>query len=146
MTKKIVFICVCTALAGTVFSLLYSFDSRRKKYAEYDGKKYSVSAKNIDELRNIAENFGISVNFPESVQDIKIPMEFNEVYEDYNRLQYDIGMNLEDYRGEECLLYTFAINKEEVLHMISWNGLFIGGDISQKDFFGKIISLSSKFA
>ena len=146
MSNKVVFICLCSALAGVVMSFIFSFDSRRKKYAEYGGKKYSVSAKNIDELRNIAENFGISVNFPESVQDIKIPMEFNEVYEDYNRLQYDIGMNLEDYRGEECLLYTFAINKEEVLHMISWNGQFIGGDISQKDFFGKIISLSSKFA
>ena len=138
MSKKVVFICLCSALAGVVMSFIFSFDSRRKKY--------SVSAKNIDELRNIAENFGISVNFPESVQDIKIPMEFNEVYEDYNRLQYDIGMDLEEYRGEECILYTFAIDEEKVLNMISWNGQFIGGDISDRDFLGKIISLSSKFA
>ena len=73
-------------------------------------------------------------------------MEFNEAYEDYNRLQYDIGMNLEEYRGEECVLYTFEIDEEKVLNMILWNGQFIGGDISDRDFFGKIISLSSNFA
>ena len=146
MSRKVVFICLCSALIGTVISFIFSFDSRRKKYAEYDGKKYSVSAKNIDELRKIADNFGISVNFPEKVQNIKIPMGFNEAYEDYNRLQYDIGMNLEEYRGEECVLYTFEIDEEKVLNMILWNGQFIGGDISDRDFFGKIISLSSNFA
>ena len=146
MSRKVVFICLCSALIGTVISFIFSFDSRRKKYAEYDGKKYSVSAKNIDELRKIADNFGISVNFPEKMQNLKIPMEFNEAYEDYNRLQYDIGMNLEEYRGEECVLYTFEIDEEKVLNMILWNGQFIGGDISDRDFFGKIISLSSNFA
>ena len=146
LSKKVVFICLCSALAGVVMSFIFSFDSRRKKYAEFDGEKYSVSAKNIDELRKSADNFGISVSFPEKVRNIKIPMEFNEVYEDYNRLQYDIGMDLEEYRGEECILYTFAIDEEKVLNMISWNGQFIGGDISDRDFLGKIISLSSKFA
>lgn len=106
-------------------------------YAEFQGKKYSTSAENETEMQQLAENFGIQIGAKAvKIEKIKIPREFNELYEKYNRLQYGIGMDLEPYKGEDCMQYSFEVNDETLLHLIVYNGNFIGGDISEKNFDG----------
>ena len=146
MNKRLLFVCIFSACIGVAVSFIYSFDGRKKSFADYRGEKYSISAENFEDMKELAEVFGISVNEPPKVQNIRIPMKFNEVYENYNSLQYDIGMNLEEFKGEECILYTFDIGENKVMNIISWDGQFIGGDISDMDFQGNIISLSGKSA
>lgn len=146
MNKRFLFLCICSACIGMVISLIFSFDSRIQKRAEYGGEIYGLSLENEEDVKRIAYFFDISVNIPPKCENIRIPMQFNEVYENYNQLQYDIGMNLEKFKGEECILYTADIDENTVIHMISWNGQFIGGDISDRDFHGNITSLSGKFA
>lgn len=146
MNKRFLFVCICSACIGVVIVLMFSFDSRVKKRAEYGGEIYGLSLENESDMKRIAQFFDISVKVPPECENIRIPMRFNEVYENYNRLQYDIGMNLENFRGEECVLYTADINENTVIHMISWNGQFIGGDISDREFHGNIMSLSGKSA
>ncbi len=127
-------------------SFIYSFDGRRKAFAEYGGETYSTSLESSEDMKKLAEIFGISVSEPCKSQNIRIPVNFNEVYENYNALQLDIGMDLSRFKGEECILYTFDTDESTVLHLISWNGQFIGGDISDRNFFGQITSLSRKLA
>ena len=71
-------------------------------------------------------------------------MQFNSVYQEYNSLQHDIGMDLEKYRGESCTKYTFDMDENFVLNIIVYNNHFIGGDISEKDFNGIIKSIGYK--
>ena len=146
MNKRFLFVCICSACIGVVISFMFSFDSRIKKRSEYGGEIYSLSLEDEEDLKRIAQFFDISVQMPSECENIRIPMKFNEMYENYNQLQYDIGMNLEEFRGEECILYTADIDENTVIHMISWHGQFIGGDISDRDFHGNIMSLSGKSA
>ena len=146
MNKRFLFLCICSACIGTVLSVMFSFDSRIQKRAEYSGEVYSLSLENEGDMKRIAQFFDISVTMPSECENIRIPMRFNEVYENYNKLQYDIGMNLENFKGEKCILYTADIDENTVIHMISWNGQFIGGDISDRELHGNIMSLSGKSA
>ena len=131
---------------GVALTFFYGYDGRIKSRAEYSGMEYSTSLETAEDMKKLAEFFDVSVKMPPKSQNIRIPMRFNEVYENYNELQYDIGMDLEEFKGEKCVLYTFDTDENSVMHIISWNGQFIGGDISDRDFFGKIISLSRKSA
>ena len=146
MHKKLLFICVCSAVVGVVMSFIYSFDGRRRAFGEYGGEKYSTSVESAEDMKKLAGIFGISVNEPCRSQNIRIPVNFNEVYESYNALQLEIGMDLSQFKGEECILYTFDVDESRIMHIISWNGQFIGGDISDRNFFGQITSLSRKLA
>ena len=146
MNKRFLFLCICSACIGTVFCCMFSFDSRIRKRAEYNSIEYSTSLENAEDVKKIAEIFDIPVTMPPKRETIRIPMKFNEVYENYNVLQHDIGMDLTDFRGEECILYTVDTDENTVLHLIAWEGQLIGGDISDRDFCGKITSLSRKVA
>lgn len=146
MNRRFLFVCICSACIGVVLSVMFAFDGRIKKRAEYSGTNYNTSLKNDEDLRKLAQVFDIYVTVPPKCETIRIPLQFNEVYENYNRLQYDIGMDLEPFKGEECILYTADIDENIVLHLISWNGQFIGGDISDREYYGNITSLSRKSA
>ncbi|MCD7726974.1 MAG: DUF4830 domain-containing protein [Ruminococcus sp.] len=67
---------------------------------------------------------------------VKIPVEFDDVYEDYNEIQEQQGFNLEKYKGKEVEIYTYLVknypnDKENVyLSLIIFEGRLIGGDVS----------------
>lgn len=46
---------------------------------------------------------------PERVQEVRIPEEFNEVYEQYNSLQKSQGFDLEKYRGKTVMQYVYQV-------------------------------------
>ena len=63
---------------------------------------------------------------------IKIPMEFNDVYENYNEIQKQAGTDLYNYRGAECTRYTYLCGNDSNtrINLIVFEGKIIGGDIS----------------
>lgn len=139
---KFLSVMLCISIAAVIFSFIFNFDWRIKTTAEFKGNKYSTSAENISEIKKLAANFGINISDrPAKTENIKIPMIFNETYLKYNSLQYNIGMDLEKYKGENCIKYTFDTDKDSVLNIIVYNKHFIGGDISEKDFDGIIKSI-----
>lgn len=141
---KFLFIMICMSIIATIFSFIFNIDWRIRRTAEFNGQKYSTSAENIGEIKELIGHFGINVSDkPPKIENIRIPMKFSPVYQEYNSLQYDIGMDLEKYKGESCLKYTFDIDENFVLDIIVYNGHFIGGDISEKDFNGIIKSIGS---
>lgn len=130
------------AVLGVVFAVMFGYDWRTKAYAEWNGKSYSTSAGTVGEMRKLAENFGIKTDGqPVSAEKIRIPMTFNELYEEYNALQKNIGMDLEQYKGEECMQYRFDVSDELYLNLIVFDGHFIGGDLSEKEWNGTMRSI-----
>ena len=46
---------------------------------------------------------------PVEQKEVTIPVQFDEVYEEYNRLQQSCGFDLTSYRGKKVTLYTYAV-------------------------------------
>lgn len=68
---------------------------------------------------------------------VRIPMEFNETYSQYNEIQKSQGFDLEKHKGETVTVFTYNIlnypgyeNENYILaNLIVANGALIGGDV-----------------
>ncbi len=101
------------------------------------------STNNTDKI-NIAflNSYGLEVN-NKSIENerVKIPEDFDLVYEGYNELQKKAGLDLREYRGEEGIRYTYivrnfpyymyGISSDEIVraNVISINNIPVGGDV-----------------
>lgn len=65
-----------------------------------------------------------------------IPEKFNDVYENYNKLQKEQGFDLEKFKGKTVEIYTYRVKNypdhEEniVANLMVYEGELIGGDVS----------------
>lgn len=66
---------------------------------------------------------------PLSVKNVQIPVNFNEVYEQYNELQKKQGYDLSKYRSEYAVSYSFRINNHPSDGEVFANVLVIGGRV-----------------
>lgn len=102
------------------------------------GKFYSVKAKewmkngetNTDRL-DYLYSLGLDVDPTPSIENIVIPFEFSDVYNEYNKLQIKSGFNLEIYRGKEVCKYTYNLTEDEFtfVNLLVFDGMVIGGDV-----------------
>ena len=65
---------------------------------------------------------------------VRIPREFDAVYEAYNAVQLRQGLDLRRHRGRLCMRYTYALqNGDEAgkrrLHLLVRRGTIVGGDV-----------------
>ena len=63
-----------------------------------------------------------------------IPDEFDEVFQNYNTIQAEAGMDLEPYHGKRVKCWSYRVDnypgEESVLaHLYVYNDKIIGGDI-----------------
>lgn len=71
--------------------------------------------------------------------EIRIPEEFSEIYEEYNKMQKTAGFDLSDYSGKICKRYTYSLNDtQEEIHVVFllYNEKLIGGDIHEQRYEG----------
>ena len=75
---------------------------------------------------------------PLRTQEVLIPKEFTEVYDQYNSLQQSQGFDLLKYRGKRVMQYVYAIenwpeeNSDPVYAtLLVYKNKLIGGDISR---------------
>lgn len=75
---------------------------------------------------------------PLRTQEVLIPKEFTEVYDQYNSLQQSQGFDLLKYRGKKVMQYVYAIenwpeeNADPVYAtLLVYKNKLIGGDISR---------------
>ena len=131
---------LAAALIFCVF-ILYS----RGNFAGIDGRRLDIRIKGDDDIERISGFFDISINKDTiAKENIKIPEKFNKLYEKYNSLQKNIGTDLSDYKGKECVKYTADIisgTSDTIITLLAYDGRFIGGDISSKEFDGRIYAL-----
>lgn len=84
---------------------------------------------------------------PIESENIIIPNEFDQMYEDYNNMQLEAGLDLSPYKGMRAVRYTFAVNnypsnqKNVVANVIVLNYQAIGGDICTRNLDGFMHSL-----
>lgn len=100
------------------------------------GHEYSLKAETNSQRLSFLQQFGWSAkqNAVE-VEEIKIPMEFNAVYENYNQIQLEQGLDLSKYKGKECIRYSYEITNypneasNVRANIIVLNDSIIGGDV-----------------
>jgi len=74
------------------------------------------------------------VEQPIEIQEITVPVTFDEVYEGYNKIQKQGGFDLAEYAGKKLTRYTFEVKNFEGLkniraNVLVYQGQVIGGDI-----------------
>ncbi len=79
---------------------------------------------------------GWEVNIqPEESKEVRIPKEFSPVYDQYNELQKQQGLDLTRYQGKKVMRYTYLITNHPSgetnvrATLLVSNGKLIGGDI-----------------
>lgn len=98
----------------------------------------SVDYKNVkgrEGRREFLESLGWEIlEDSETVTDVTIPEEFDEIYQNYNALQKSGGLNLEKYKGKKVKLYTYTVTNHKggkaVATVIVYKNRVIAGDVS----------------
>lgn len=128
-----IFVLICLAVLVTAVSL----NIRGEQWAVAADLKYRLSAPDADSRIAFLAQFGWEVNEePVEVSEVVIPGEFNEVYEQYNAIQKEHGLDLSKHRGETCKKWVYEITNypqagESVrATLLIADGKVIGGDIS----------------
>lgn len=113
----------------------------------------AVSGKNDKERTAFIESFGwVSAKVPDKIEEIRIPVEFDEAYEEYNDLQRKQGFDLRKYRAYIAKKYTYSISNfdgEEsgvpiCANLIVIDGIIVGADISSAKADGFMTVLAKK--
>ena len=96
-----------------------------------------------DAFSSIVKDMGYNAEEkPMEIVRFTIPNEFDKVYERYNNLLKKGGFDLEEYKGKECVRYTYYIKKDDlVANIIVYNGKIIGGDISSHKIDGMMLPI-----
>lgn len=95
---------------------------------------------------NFLEQLGYTVaSSEEESESIRIPMEFSDVYLNYNELQKLSGTDLTNYRGAECTRYTYHEQDSDfLLNLIVYEGRIIAGDVCTAALDGEMHNLEPK--
>ena len=95
-----------------------------------------VKLKTNEDRVSLLEGYGWIVDKePLEFMEVRIPEEFDGVYNDYNEIQKRQGMNLEKYSGKRVMRYTYRItnhpsNEEGVVaNIIIYKNKLIAGDV-----------------
>lgn len=80
------------------------------------------------------ESFGWDPGFTHTaVDNVRIPVEFDDVYEEYNALQRKQGFDLRKYRAHSVKRYTYELEVDTSVplnaELLVENGVIIGADI-----------------
>lgn len=127
---------VATVVAAVVVFTVIS--SSENKSASSGNGVLNYSASTDEQRLNFINSLGLSVkNEPDSVKEFIIPSEFDEVYEEYNKIQLLAGLDLSPYKGCTVKKWTYTVtnypdyeNSDIIkLTLIVCNGRIIGGDI-----------------
>ena len=113
--------CVFLLMIGSTFHIM----SPPKEYLGIDNTG-ETAAQRVEVLTHLGYNVNSST---EESENIRIPIELSDVYNNYNELQKENGTDLLNYRGAECVRYTYINEDNDMnLNIIVYDGRIIGGD------------------
>lgn len=119
------------AITGAIVILL-TFISNHSEKAEKVTAEISCQSEN--ERTSYLTSLGWSFDENAQEKQITIPSDFNQVYENYNKIQKEQGFDLEKYKGKEATLYTYKItnyknNARVIADLLICDGKLIGADL-----------------
>lgn len=138
LTKKYVLIVLSAVVVFLLFFLKISvFSSHTQTTAVSDIGVYDLKAETDAERVAFLAQFGWKVvDKPQEISTIVIPQVFNKVYERYNKIQLDQGLDLLNYSGKKCSKVSYIVtnypdtSQQVNANLLIYNGNVIGGDIS----------------
>lgn len=98
----------------------------------------NYSAQSNEDILTFISSLGISVEKdPCEVSSVTIPLEFDDVYEQYNKLQKEAGFDLSPYKGKIATHKSYIVNNYKGyensdcirVNVLIYSGRIIGGDI-----------------
>lgn len=75
---------------------------------------------------------------------VTIPQSFSKVYNNYNALQREAGFDLQSYHGKNVIIYTYNLDSQTVVNLITFKGKLIGGDIASLKIDGQMTALKEQ--
>ena len=95
------------------------------------------------------ESFGWNTGVTHcDLEEIRIPVNFDEIYEEYNELQKKQGFDLRSYRAHSVKKYTYEISRSDddplplYAELLVENGVIIGADITSAEAGGMMTVLA----
>lgn len=140
MAAVVAVVIVCTVLSA----------SENTAASPADGSP-DYSAATQDDITSFINQLGLTVKSePDSITQVLIPSEFDDVYTNYNELQKQAGLDLSPYKGCTAKRWTYTVsnypeyeNSNTVrLNILVYNGRIIGGDICSVELDGFMHSLA----
>ena len=119
------------AITGIIVVLLTFISNHSGKAV---GAQMPVSCQNKAERSAYISALGWEFDENETEKEITIPLEFNQVYKDYNEIQKQQGFDLEDFKRKTATVYTYNItnykdNGRVIADLIVCGGVLIGADL-----------------
>lgn len=138
---KLVFL-VCAVAAAVALCLIFaSGDKKNPNETPSDlraDSSLNFSASTDEERLNFIKQLGYTVREePDSVGDIVIPEEFDDIYSGYNDLQKKCDLDLSRYKGVCAKKWTYTVtnypgyeDKDSIkINILVYKGKIIGGDV-----------------
>ena len=94
--------------------------------------RFFTEAADTDAQVEFLSQFGIKVNTKTKQSDtITIPLNFDNIYNEYNELQQAAGLDLKPFRGEQVSRVVFKLqDKEKYVTLLLFKAHVIGGHLS----------------
>lgn len=111
-----------------------------------------ISGATDRERTDYIKSFGYEVKtVPDKIEEIRIPANFDEAYEQYNAIQLEQGFDLRKYRAYYAKKYTYSIKNFDsnspipiCANLIVIDGKIVGADISSSEANGLLTVLAKK--
>ena len=109
-SRKKILVCACALLALVTIIVVLCSVIKRPATATMASGSYSLKAGNDEERIAFLKQFGWEVTAkPIEVTEVTIPQTFNSVYENYNKIQKEQGLDLSRYEGKTCKQWVYEI-------------------------------------
>lgn len=101
--------------------------------------EYSLCAENSQKQYDFLIQFGYEVDDEIESKVVTIPTEFNSVYEEYNLLQKQMGLDLSKFKGKTAQQVRFKLlnTDEKNAVLLICDGKVIGGHITNGEYGSK---------
>ena len=152
--KKIAAVLVCIAVVVLVLVFVFAGGGDDQPQTADDIQKEQIKLLQSSKLETNEErlylltSLGWEVDMqPAEAVEVRIPSEFSEVYEKYNLIQKEQGLNLEKYKGDKVMRYTYLIVNHPSgetnvrATLLIKNNKLIGGDVCSPKLDGFMHSL-----
>lgn len=134
---------ILTAISAVILAMVLFLGAKGEQWAVVADLKYSLTAGSAEERIAFLGQFGWVVEEePVAVEEVAIPAAFNDVYQNYNALQQEQGLDLTPYAGKTCKRWVYQVlnyprDGERILAtLLVYDGRIIGGDISSSSLDG----------
>lgn len=150
-SRKKVLVWACALLALVTLVIVLFCVTKRPATATMANGSYSLKAASEQDRVAFFKQFGWEVTAePLEVSEVTIPQTFNAVYETYNKIQKEQGLDLSKYAGKICKQWVYEIKNYPSQSasvratLLVYNNEVVGGDISSSALDGFICGFAGQ--